>query len=37
MKRTYGKFDKIYCVEFCGKEEWEKNRSGDEIHVDWGD
>ena len=37
MKRTYGKFDKIYSVEFCSKEEFEKNRSGDEIHVNWGD
>lgn len=37
MKRAYEKFDKIYSVEFCTKEEWEENRCGDEIHVSWGE
>lgn len=37
MKRAYEKFDKIYSVEFCTKEEWEENRCGDEVHVSWGE
>lgn len=37
LKRAYEKFEKIYTVEFCSKEEWEEKRSKDEIHVDWGD
>ncbi len=37
MKRAYEKFDKIYSVEFCTKEEWEQNRSEDEMSVSWGD
>lgn len=37
MKRAYEKFDKIYSVEFCTKEEWEQNRSEDEMNVSWGD
>lgn len=37
MKKVYEKFDKISLVEFCSKEEWEQNRSGDEIHLNWGD
>lgn len=37
IKRAYGKFDEIYSVEFCNKEEFEKNRLDDEIHVNWGD
>lgn len=37
MRRAYEKFDEIYSVEFCSKEEWEKNRSDNEIRVNWGD
>lgn len=37
MKRAYGKFDKIYSVEFCTKDEWEENRCGDEVHIKWGE
>ena len=37
LKRTYGKFDKIYSVDFCTREEWEQNRSGDEMHISWSE
>lgn len=37
MKRAYERFDKIYSVEFCTKEKWEKNRCGDELHLSWGE
>lgn len=37
MKKAYKKFDKIYSVEFCSKEEWEQNYCGDEIHIQWDD
>lgn len=37
MRKAYKEFDKIYSVEFCSKEEWEKNRSEDEISFKWGD
>lgn len=37
MKRVYEQFDKIYSVEFCTKEEWEENRSENEINVSWGE
>lgn len=37
LKRTYEKFDKIYSVDFCTKEEWEENRCGDERTVSWGE
>ena len=37
MKRVYERFDKIYSVEFCTKEEWEENRSESEINVSWGE
>lgn len=37
MKRVYEKFDKIYSVEFCSKEEWKDNLCGDEISCSWGD
>lgn len=37
LKRRYEKFDKIYSVEFCSREEWEENRSEKEIQIDWGD
>ena len=37
MKRLYERFDKIYSVEFCTKEEWQKDRSENEINVGWGD
>ena len=37
MKRVYKKFDKIYSVDFISKEEWEENRSGDEINISWGE
>lgn len=37
MKRVYKKFDKIYSVDFISKEEWEENRSGDEISISWGE
>lgn len=35
MKRAYEKFDKIYSVDFCTKEEWEENRCGNERTVSW--
>ena len=37
MKKVYEKFDKIYSVEFCSKEEWNDNRCGDELSYSWGD
>ena len=37
MKRVQERFDKIYSVEFCAKEEWEENRSENEIKVSWGE
>lgn len=37
IKHAYEKFDKIYSVEFCTKEELEENRCGDEVHVSWGE
>lgn len=37
MKRAYERFDKIYSVEFCTKEEWEENHCGDEININWGE
>ena len=37
IKRAYKKFDKIYSVDFISKEEWEENRSGDEINISWGE
>lgn len=37
MRRAYEKFDKIYSVVFCSKEEWKENRCGDEISCSWGD
>lgn len=37
LKRTYGKFDKIYSVDFCTREEWEQNRSEDEMHISWSE
>ena len=37
MKRAYKKFDKIYSVDFISEEEWEENRSGDEINISWGE
>ena len=37
MRKVYEKFDKIYSVEFCSKEEWKENRCGDEISFSWGD
>lgn len=37
MKRVYERFDKIYSVEFCTKEEREENRSENEIKVSWGE
>ena len=37
LKRTYGKFDKIYSVDFCTREEWEQNRSGYEMHISWSE
>lgn len=37
IKRAYEKFDKIYSVDFVSKEEWEENRSGDEINISWGE
>ena len=37
MKRAYKKFDKIYSVDFISKEEWEENRSGDEISISCGE
>lgn len=37
MKRVYEQFDKIYSVEFCTKEEWEENRSENELNVSWGE
>lgn len=35
LKRTYKKFDKIYSVDFISKEEWEENKSGDEVHISY--
>ena len=37
LKRTYEKFDKIYSVDFCTKEEWKENRCGDERTASWGE
>ncbi len=37
MKRAYKKFDKIYSVDFISKEEWEENKSGDEVHISYGE
>lgn len=37
MKRVYERYDTIYSVNFCEKEEWEENRCGDEITVSWGE
>ena len=37
VKSAYKEFDKIYSVDFISKEEWEENRSGDEVHISWGD
>lgn len=37
MKRLFGKFDKVYAVKYCSKEEWEQNRDRDEITVKWDD
>lgn len=36
MKRAYERYDTVYSVHFCTKEEWEKNHCGDEITVSWG-
>ena len=36
MKRVYERYDTIYSVHFCTKEEWEENHCGDEITVKWG-
>ncbi len=35
MGKAYKRFDKIYFVGFCSKEEWEENRRGDDISVSW--
>lgn len=37
MKRTYERFDKIYSVEFCSKEEWERNHPENEVCLSWED
>lgn len=37
MKRVYERFDKIYSVEFCTREEWKENQRGDEINISWGE
>lgn len=37
MKKGYEKFDRIYSVEFCSKQEWQENRCGDYISFSWGD
>lgn len=37
MKRAYERYDTIYSVDFCTKEEWEEKRYGDEITVSWGE
>lgn len=37
IKRTYEKFDNIYSVEFCTKEEFEENGSEcNQIVISWG-
>lgn len=36
IKSVYKEFDKIYSVDFISKEEWEENRSEDEISISWG-
>ena len=40
MRKAYEKFDKIYSVDFCCKEEYEKmcdgNRNENEVRFNWG-
>lgn len=36
IKKFYKKFDRIYSVEFCSREEWKENHCGDEISYRWG-
>lgn len=36
IMRAYKKFDKIYSVEFCTKEEYEKENGCYEIEIKWG-
>lgn len=37
MRKAYEKFDKIYSVDFCSKEEWKEKQCGDEISCSLGD
>lgn len=35
MKKFYSEFDIIYSVQFCNKEEYDKNNCGDELLYNW--
>lgn len=37
IKRAFKKIDNIYSVDLCSKEEWEENRSGDEVNFNFGE
>lgn len=37
FKKSYSKHDKIYSVEFVTKEEYERENSGEQYEIRWGD